>query len=73
MAMELLEFIGIAALAAASALGAFGLWLIVTAVMSLPAGPGDLLVQNIATVLHPGVWYVLAALVVRQIGRSASK
>ena len=71
--MEPLEFIAIAALATASALGAVGLWLIVAAVMSLPAGPGGLFVQNIATVLHPGIWYVLAALVFRQIGRHASK
>ncbi|MCJ2051919.1 hypothetical protein [Methylobacterium sp. J-070] len=72
-AMEPLEFIGIAAQATASALGAFGLWLVVAAVVSVPAGPSGLLIQNIATVLHPGVWYVLAALVARWIGQLVSK
>ncbi|MCJ2049313.1 hypothetical protein, partial [Methylobacterium sp. J-070] len=67
------EFIGIAALAAASALAAVGFWLIVAAILSLPADPGDPLIQNIVAVLHPGAWYVLAALVVRWMGRLASK
>ncbi|MCJ2053446.1 hypothetical protein [Methylobacterium sp. J-070] len=67
------EFIGIAVPATGSALGAVGLWLIVGAVLRLSADPGGLLIQNIATVLHPGVWYVLAALLAQGVGRTNSE
>ncbi len=72
-ALEALEGIGIAAQATASALGAVSLWLIVAAVMDLPADPGGRLIQTIATVLHPGVGSVLAALATRRIGRLVTR
>jgi hypothetical protein len=71
--MEPREFISVAAFAIASALAAFGMWLVVIASVSDPLELGDSLMQNLAVVLHPGVWYVLAALAFRQIGRSVSK
>jgi hypothetical protein len=67
------EYLGIAAAATASTLGAVGLWLIVAAVLRLPAYPGGLLTQNIATVLHPGVWYGLATLLAQWVGQIDSK
>jgi hypothetical protein len=71
--MEPREFIRVAAFAIASALAAFGMWLVVIASISDPLELGGSLMQNLAAVLHPGAWYVLAALVFRQIGRSVSK
>ena len=71
--MEPREFISVAAFAIASALAAFGMWLVVIASVSDPLELGGSLMQNLAAVLHPGAWYVLAALVFRQIGRSVSK
>ncbi|WP_192709437.1 hypothetical protein [Methylobacterium sp. OAE515] len=71
--MEPLEFIRIAALATASALGVLGIWLVVGAIVRLPPATGGSLIWNIAEVLHPGAWYVLAAVVIRQLGRHISK
>ena len=46
------------------------MWLVVDATMSVSPEFGGPLVQNLAAVLHPGIWYVLAAVAIRQIGRS---
>ncbi|WP_267427027.1 hypothetical protein [Methylobacterium sp. GC_Met_2] len=71
--MSLREFISVAASAAASAFGAIGIWLVAVAIAEHPPDASRSLFQNIATVLHPGVWYVLAAVVARQVGRVSSK
>ncbi len=71
--MEPLEFIRVAAFATASALGVFGIWLVVSAVLRLPLATGRPLILDIAAVWHPGIWYVLAAVVTWQLGRHLSK
>lgn len=70
--MDPLEFIRVAAVATASALGVFGAWLIVSAIVTLPPSANGSLILSIAAVLHPGVWYVLAAVVLRHLGRHLS-
>jgi hypothetical protein len=71
-AINPLEFIRVAAVAIASALGVFGIWLVVSAIVRLPPAAGGSLIQDIAAVLHPGVWYVLAAVMIRHLGRHLS-
>jgi hypothetical protein len=71
-AMEPLEFIRVAAVATASALAVFGAWQIVGEIIRLSDSTGGSLIQDIVAVLHPGVWYVLAAVVIRQLGRQVS-
>ncbi|KQS75479.1 hypothetical protein ASG32_27330 [Methylobacterium sp. Leaf361] len=71
--MDRLELIRVAAFAAASALGVFGAWLIFGDISTVPPAAGGSLILSIAAVLHPGVWYLLAAIVIRQIGRRVSR
>jgi hypothetical protein len=72
MAMNPLEFIRVAAFATASALGVFGIWLVVSAILRLPPATDGSLILDIAAVWHPGVWYVLAAVAIRRLGRHVS-
>lgn len=72
VAMKPLEFIRVAASATASALGVFGIWLVVSAILRLPPATGGSFILNVAAVWHPGIWYVLAAVVTRQLGRHLS-
>lgn len=72
-AMNLPELISVAAFAAASALAVIGMWLVGVATVSVSPEFGASPMQNVMAVLHPGVWYVLAALMLREIGRRASE
>lgn len=71
--MEPRQFISVAASAVSSALAVFGGLLIFAEALELPVSPSNKLPSAIAALLHPGVWYVLAAVTIRQLGRHVSK
>ncbi len=70
--MNMREFIGVAANAIAVALAIFGNFLLIAVAISVANDPHGLTAWSVISVLHPGIWYLLVALVVRMAGRIIS-